>query len=221
MKKTIYELQQISVGGQRYPKRRMHLQRIGIFDSLKDAEGCMRLYIQDEKTRLQSWGRDYSKECLGYLINSQQILQKELPDFNYHPLWLSYDANGEANDHSLANVYGDFYGRPLEDIRFQEGDIVEVVGYDEVELAIVEMLPPTPERFEELKQRWREKNYDRPFKMDERDDCYLVYNALGEGDTRQHVECYKVFPHGKKVPESIMQKLKQKMEEMKKSWGKN
>jgi hypothetical protein len=57
--------------------------------------------------------------------------------------------------------------------------------------------------------------------MDESDDCYLVYNALGEGDTRQHVECYKVFPHGKKVPESIMQKLKQKMEEMKKSWGKN
>ena len=128
MKKEIYELQQISVWGQRYPKRRMHLQRIGIFDSLKDAEGCMRLYIKDEKARCQSWGRDYSKECLGYLINSQQILQKELPDFNYHPLWWSYNANGEANDHSLANVHGDFYGRPVENIRFQVGDIVEVVG---------------------------------------------------------------------------------------------
>ena len=112
MKKEVYELQQISVWGQRYPKRRMHLQRIGIFDTLKDAKDCMRLYIKDEKDRYQSWGRDYSKECLGYLINSQQILQKELPDFNYHPLWWSYNANGEANDHSLANVYGDFMDVP-------------------------------------------------------------------------------------------------------------
>lgn len=218
MKKEVYELQQISVWGQRYPKRRMHLQRIGIFDTLKDAKDCMRLYIKDEKDRYQSWGRDYSKECLGYLINSQQILQKELPDFNYHPLWWSYNANGEANDHSLANVHGDFYGRPLKDIRFQVGDIVEVVCYDETELAIVGMLPPTPERYEELKQRCLDEFYDRPFKMDESDDCYLVYNALGEGDTHQHVECYKVFPPGKKVPESIAHKLKQKMEEMKKSW---
>lgn len=183
MKKEVYELQQISVWGQRYPKRRMHLRRIGLFDSLENAKECMLLYIQDEKARCQSWGQDYSKECLGYLIDSQQILQKKQLDFNYHPLWWSYNADGDTNDHSLANVRGEFYGRPVEDIRFQVGDIVEVVGYDETELAIVGMLPPTPERFEELKQRWREKYNDHPFKMDESDDCYLVYNALGEGDT--------------------------------------
>jgi len=215
MKKEVYELQQISVWGQRYPKRRMHLRRIGLFDSLENAKECMLLYIQDEKARCQSWGQDYSKECLGYLIDSQQILQKKQLDFNYHPLWWSYNADGDTNDHSLANVRGEFCGRPVEDIRFQVGDIVEVVGYDETELAIVGMLPPTPERFEELKQRWREKYNDHPFKMDESDDCYLVYNALGEGDTHQHVECYKVFPPGKKVPESIAQKLKQKIDDLK------
>ena len=192
MKKEVYELQQISVWGQRYPKRRMHLRRIGIFDSLENAKECMLLYIQDEKARCQSWGQDYSKESLGYLINSQQILQKEQLDFNYHPLWWSYNADGDTNDHSLANVRGEFCGRPVEDIRFQVGDIVEVVGYDETELA-----------------------NDHPFKMDESDDCYLVYNALGEGDTHQHVECYKVFPPGKKVPESIAQKLKQKIDDLK------
>ena len=207
MKKTVYELQQISVWGQRYPKREMHLNRIGLFDSLKNAEESMRLYIQAEKEKYKSWGHDdYKKECLGYLISCQQVLHRELLDFSYHPKWWSYNADGEANDHSLANVHGDFYGRPIEEIRFQVGDIVEVLGYNCVELAIVGMLPPTPERYEELRQRWLEKHHDGSSLMDESDDCYLVY-TIGEGDTHQHIECYKVFPPSKPVSQMIVQKL--------------
>ena len=207
MKKTVYELQQISVWGQKYPKRKMHLNRIGLCDSLKNAEECMRLYIQAEKERYKSWGYDdYKKECLGYLISCQQVLHRELLDFSYHPKWWSYNADGEANDHSLANVHGDFYGRPIEEIRFQVGDIVEVLGYNCVELAIVGMLPPTPERYEELRQRWLEKHHDGSSLMDESDDCYLVY-TIGEGDTHQHIECYKVFPPSKPVSQMIVQKL--------------
>ena len=64
MKKTIYELQQISVWGQRYPKRKGHLNRIRQFDSLKNIEESMRLYIQAEKEKYKSWGHDdYKKEC--------------------------------------------------------------------------------------------------------------------------------------------------------------
>ena len=208
MTETVYELQQILVLGQRCPKRKMHLNRIGLYDSLKNAEESMRLYIQAEKEQYKGWGRDdYKKECLGYLISGQQILHCELPDFSYHPKWWSYNADGEANDHSLAAESGEFYGRPTEEIRFQVGDIVEVLGYDSVELAIVGMLPPTPERYEELKQRWLEKHDDFPSLMDESDDCYLVY-TIGEGDTHQHIECYKVFPPSKPVPPTIARKLR-------------
>ena len=206
--KTIYELQQISVWGQRYPKRKMHLNRIGLFDSLKSAEESMRLYIQAEKEKYKSWGHDdYKKECLGYLISSQQVLHCELPDFSYHPQWWSYNVDGEANDHSLAMESGEFYGRPVEEIRFQVGDIVEVLGYDCVELAIVGMLPPTPERYEEQRQRWQDRYDDCSSLMDESDDCYLVY-TIGEGDTHQHIECYKVFPPSKLVPPTIARKLR-------------
>ena len=207
MNKTLYELQQFSVWGQRYPKRKVHLNRIGLFDSLKNAEESMRLYIQAEKEKYKSWGHDdYKKECLGYLISSQQVLHCELPDFSFHPKWWSYNADGEANDHSLATKSGEFYGRPVEKIRFQVGDIVEVLGYDCIELAIVGVLPPTPERYEELKQRWLEKHDDCPSLMDESDDCYLVY-TIGECDTHQHIECYKVFPPSKLVPPTIARKL--------------
>lgn len=207
MTKIVYELQQISVWGQRYPKRKMHFNRIGLFDSLKNAEETMRLYIQAEKEKYKDWGHDdYKKECLGYLIGSQQVLHHELPDFSYHSKWWSYNADGEANDHSLATESGEFYGRPVEDIRFQVGDIVEVLGYDCVELAIVGMLPPTPERYEELKQRWLEKHDDYSSLMDESDDCYLVY-IIGEGDTHQHIECYKVFPPSKPVSQKMKQFL--------------
>lgn len=208
MRKTIYELQQIFVWGQRYPKRKMHLNRIGLFDSLKYAEESMRLYIQAEKEKYKSWGHDdYKKECLGYLISCQQVLHRDLPDFSYHPKWRSYNADGEANDHSLVTESGEFYGRHVEKIRFQVGDIVEVLGYDSVELAIVGMLPPTPKRYEELKQRWQEKYDGCSSLMDESDDNYLVY-TIGEGDTHQHIECYKVFPPSKFVSPTIVRKLR-------------
>ncbi len=208
MKKTVYELQQISVWGQRYPKRKAHLNRIGLFDSLKNAEESMRLFIEAEKEKYKNWGcDDYKKECFGYLISSQQVLHRALPDFSNHPQWWSYNADGEANDHSLAMESGAFFGRPVEEIRFQVGDIVEVLGYDSVELAIVGMLPPTPERYEELKQRRLEKHDDFPSLMDDSDDCYLVY-TIGEGDTHQHIKCYKVFPPSKLVPPTITRKLR-------------
>ena len=54
MKNNVYKLQQISVWGQRFPKRKMHLNRIGLFDSLKNAEESMRLYIQAEKEKYKS-----------------------------------------------------------------------------------------------------------------------------------------------------------------------
>lgn len=104
--KKAYELQQISVWGRRYPKRKMHLNRIGLLDSLKNAEESMRLYIQAEKERYKSWGHDdYKKECLGYLISSQQVLHCELPDFSFHPKWWSYNVDGGTNDHSLVSQY--------------------------------------------------------------------------------------------------------------------
>ncbi len=54
--------------------------------------------------------------------------------------------------------------------------------------------------------KWLEKHNDCPSLMDESDDCYLVY-TIGEGDTHQHIECYKVFPPSKPVSQKMKQFL--------------
>jgi hypothetical protein len=65
-----------------------------------------------------------------------------------------------------------------------------------------------------LEKRAKELYPNHPFFMDESDDCFLIY-TLGEGDTHQHIVCYKVFHPSKPIPNQIARKLQEKLEEMK------
>ena len=216
----IYEVQQICIDSHRYPRRRNRLHRVGLFQTKEGAEEAMHVYIKHEKECCETWGGNYYADCLGYYIDEvpvynhySEIIEDKRPNRCY-----SYTADGELNDCAVLDELGWYRGRRVKNIRFKEGDIVEIIGFDYSELAIVSALPPSKEVYKQLAKRAKELHPKQSFFMDESDDCYLVY-TLGEGDTHEHVLCYNVFRPTRPVPAKIAAKLKQKLEEMKKTYG--
>lgn len=212
----IYEVQQICFESHRYPRRRNRLQRVGLFQTKESAEEALHEYIKHEKKCCETWGGNYYADCLGYFIDEvpvynhySEIIEDKRPNRCY-----SNTADGELNDCAALDEFGWYRGRRVKDIRFKEGDIVEILGYDYSELAIVSAPPPSKEVYKQLAKRAKEQHPKQSFFMDESDDCYLVY-TLGEGDTHEHVLCYNVFRPTRPVPAKIAAQLKAKLEEMK------
>lgn len=216
----IYEVQQICFESRRYPRRRNRLQRVGLFQTKEGAKGAMHEYIKHEKKCCETWDEDYYADSLGYYIDEVLVHNKysEFYENERSQRCYSYTADGELNDCAVLDEFGWFRGRKLKDVRFKEGGIVEILGFDYSELAIVSAPPPSKEVYKQLAKRAKELHPKQSFFMDESDDCYLVY-TLGEGDTHEHVLCYNVFRPTRPVPAKIAAKLKQKLEEMKKTYG--
>lgn len=216
----IYEVQQICFESRRYPRRRIRLQRVGLFQTKESAEDAMHAYIKHEKECCETWGGNYYADCLGYFIDEVLVYNRfyEIIDDKRPNKCYSYTADGELNDCAALDEFGWYRGRKVKDIRFKEGGIVEILGFDYSELAIVSAPPPSKEVYKQLAKRAKELHPKQSFFMDESDDCYLVY-TLGEGDTHEHVLCYNVFRPTRPVPAKIAAKLKQKLEEMKKTYG--
>lgn len=212
----IYEVQQICFESHRYPRRRIRLRRVGLFQTKEGAKEAMLAYIKQEKDHYDKWGGDYYTDCLGYYINEvlvhnrySDFYEGERPQRRY-----SYTADGKLNDCTALDEFGRYKGRKTKDIRFKKGDIVEFISFDHSELGIVSAPPPSKEVYKRLEKRAKELYPNNPFFMDESDDCFLIY-TLGEGDTHQHIVCYKVFHPSKPVPNQIARKLQEKLEEIK------
>jgi hypothetical protein len=65
----IYEVQQICFESRRYPRRRIRLQRVGLFQTKESAEDAMHAYIKHEKECCETWDEDYYADSLGYYID--------------------------------------------------------------------------------------------------------------------------------------------------------
>ena len=205
----VYELQQIRIMGHRYPRRKIRINKIGIFDSRKHAEQALQDYVQQEKRNYSCWDKaqTYYADCLGYYIVEYRVCASLEQYSKDVPVWRSYTADGELNDCSKTNHSGVFCGRRQEDIRFQVGDMVEIVSNDYVELAIVGALPPTNEWYQERVADCRETYTGRRFRLDFSDDCYLVYPFQAERGYHEHVVCYNVFRPTKPVPKHGLPEL--------------
>lgn len=205
----VYELQQIRIMGHRYPRRKIRINKIGIFDSRKHAEQALQDYVQQEKRNYSRWDKaqTYYADCLGYYIVEYRVCASLEQYSKDVPVWRSYTADGELNDRSKTNHSGVFCGRRQEDIRFQVGDMVEIVSNDYVELAIVGALPPTNEWYQERVADCRETYTGRQFRLDFSDDCYLVYPFQAERGYHEHVVCYNVFRPTKPVPKHGLPEL--------------
>lgn len=205
----VYELQQIRIMGHRYPRRKIRINKIGIYDTRKHAEQALQDYVQQEKRNYSCWDKaqTYYADCLGYYIVEYRVCASLEQYSKDVPVWRSYTADGELNDCSKTNHSGVFCGRRQEDIRFQVGDMVEIVSNDYVELAIVGALPPTNEWYQERVADCRETYTGRRFRLDFSDDCYLVYPFQAERGYHEHVVCYNVFRPTKPVPKHVLSEL--------------
>lgn len=205
----VYELQQIRIMGHRYPRRKIRINKIGIYDTRKHAEQALQDYVQQEKRNYSRWDKaqTYYADCLGYYIVEYRVCASLEQYSKDVPVWRSYTADGELNDCSKTNHSGVFCGRRQEDIRFQVGDMVEIVSNDYVELAIVGALPPTNEWYQERVADCRETYIGRRFRLDFSDDCYLVYPFQAERGYHEHVVCYNVFRPTKPVPKHGLPEL--------------
>ena len=205
----VYELQQIRIMGHRYPRRKIRINKIGIYDTRMHAEQALQDYVQQEKRNYSCWDKaqTYYADCLGYYIVEYRLCASLEQYSKDVPVWRSYTADGELNDRSKTNHSGVFCGRRQEDIRFHVGDMVEIVSNDYVELAIVGALPPTKEWYQERVADCRETYTGRWFRLDFSDDCYLVYPFQAERGYHEHVVCYNVFRPTKPVPKHGLPEL--------------
>ncbi len=251
--KTVFELIRIYTNSKtRYPLRKSQINTMGLFSTLAkaktqmihDAEG----YYESEQERLKDTAEkeEYRNDekrfghdvVLAYRITEYE-LDTEVWKCSSTQSVRTYTADGKPNDESLLDYQCErhFKGRTPEQIRFQPGDIVEVIDEWGAELCVVGHAQPTMEDYAGFRKRcWEDcmkdcqkscrdksvevKEENCIFHWDYSDDCYLVY-SLGEGDTHFHPESPKVFRPTKLVPKVLREKLKAKYEEMLRLYGAN
>lgn len=221
---TIFELRQIYVRTHRYPTRKVDYYDYGLFTTLEKAEKGMRYIVTEalkEKAEAEKEGeKDYNlATTIGYVIREIALNNT---DMGWNGISMhTYTRMGEPNDDFVYTTPDDpsgllpFYGVPEEKIKFQIGDIVEVVEYGYASLEIVAATPPSTQRYERFRQRW-EKDGRHPESgtyWDGTDYSYLTY-SLGDGDTHSHPQAPIVFAPTKKVPSKLRRRLYAKLMSM-------
>lgn len=167
-------------GDYEYPEFRIHNIRY-LFLSLKEAEKYIRERLVPETERYDTYR---------FLIEQVPIGDAE----NLIGAAWVYDKEGSLVETATTVCkgeypYSSFFGRSKERIRFQEGDIVEVVNGDNVHLAIVGDEGPTVKWFWDLYRRSmpeRNKFGKGYYCADYSDDCYYMIDAPG-CHAHQHV----------------------------------
>lgn len=222
--KTIFELKQIYTWTNRYPSRKAHDNNYGLFTTLEKAENAMKGIVAEalkEKAEAEKEGeKDYDlATTIGYSIRELTLNEPFIPwnGISIH----TYTRMGEPNDdfvYTTPDKPSDllpFYGVPEEKIKFQIGDIVEVVGYGYASLEIIAALPPSTKEYEICKKRWEqdEPRFKRDTYWDGTDYCYLTY-SLGNGDTHRHPDAPSVFAPIKDVPAKLRRKFYAKLMSM-------
>lgn len=243
--KTIFELIRIYTSSKaHYPLRKTRTYDLGLFSTLAKAETQMHKDVKEcqeyEQERLKKIAEkvEYREEekQFGHDIElAYKITEYELNVEKWNSIQSvrTYTADGQPNDECLLDTACKFQfkGRSPEQIRFQPGDIVEVIDERRAELCVVGHAQPTVEDYTSYRQRcWANcekdcleppcrdksieyKEKDCIFQWDYSDDSYLMY-SLGEGDTHFHPESTLVFHPTKPVSKALREKLRAKFEEM-------
>lgn len=217
--KSIFAIEAITTESNRYPVREVRRDTVGYFSTLAKAEKGLQAFIYGEKIYEKDLPRhEWDLQHIGYIIYERPLDLHAGSDMTFLSA-RNYSADGELICESLtpddAAEY-EFFGRKAEDARFHHGDIVESTQFGYAELCIVDLIPTTPERIAERRERAKRMHpdyWETLSRLDYTDDCYLVY-SLGEGDTHSHPRSYNVFPPSKPVSKEMAQQLKDKLAEM-------
>ncbi|MCD8209142.1 MAG: hypothetical protein LUD72_14480 [Bacteroidales bacterium] len=143
--KTLYELSVVSIElyRRRYPRYDVGTLSQGFFNTREEAEQAMRQH-KEEKDK-------YAYETYCYYLHEYPC--SRIINIADSVSCRVYDASGQlveqtlcSNMRHLDDSSNEFFGRTENKLRFKKGDIVEVLGRDEVWLAVVTATPPSPER---------------------------------------------------------------------------
>lgn len=146
-------------GRAHYPRYETDTRQIGVATSLESAEDIIRSYIAS--------GLIHDITDVHHFTIREVESDMVFCAGEYNSIRI-YDRNGDLVERTMAKYRHDildrFTGRNPEDIRFHEGDIVEVFdGRDRISLAFVTAVPPSEQKAATCT-------------MDASDDCYTVLN---------------------------------------------
>ena len=114
-----------------------------------------------------------------------------------------YDREGRLLDKRATPPGETWNGRSLEEIRFNKGDLCEVVFEREAILGIVQRVPPMMEEASQMH-------------LDDSDDCYTVLTRKDEYDF--HVDSLKLFKPSFKISAQTERKLRRYFAEEETLW---
>ena len=165
--KTIFELIRIYTSSKaHYPLRKTRTYDLGLFSTLAKAETQMQKDVKEcqeyEQERLKDIAeneesRNDEKQFGHDIVLAYKITEYELDVEAYKSTQSvrTYTADGKPNDECLLDAVCErhFKGRTPEQIRFQPGDIVEVIDEWGAELCVVGHAQPTVEDYASFRKR--------------------------------------------------------------------
>lgn len=182
----------------RYPRYRIMKEGTYYCHTLAETEELLHQMILDKNGSGDLWLPD----------NVHHFTINEYPFGNiaYFITSRLYDPDGNLIDQSLCRWNGEngsFHGRPKEMIRFNRGDIVEVMRLDEIELGFVVNCPVDTKRAELI-------NSDHPT-LDDTDDSYTILTT-SDYISHSHVYALDVFRPMFHIPKPTFNRLQKAYE---------
>ena len=194
---TVFQLLEVRYSHpRRYPHFKVYTVQLSLFRSLSTAEDYLGTYVQNPVNREDVYAF-YIREvpldvpAPGYECVSERV----------------YGQDGKMIDYrdfsSVGECCGVFLGRTPERMRFKVGDIVEILGMDEVRLAFVAGLPLSKD---DVQNSLAKQGNGRIIPWDETDDTYTVYPYPFDS-FHQHTDALRVFSPHFRIPESLRLKI--------------
>ena len=185
----------------KYPKFGVFRLPIGYYSSLEKAEEAMKKCITDKHIM-----DICDRPLFGFIIKEYAF---DTPSYWYAKNRKNYLPDGTLLDESPVHEDSrleEFLGRQEEKVRFQKGDLVEVLAGDRVTLEIVYEIPWLPEEVHKKKKRSEEEFKDFTFRLDQSDDSYITISHLPHDHS--HPNPVDLFPVRLPVTENLKKKLK-------------
>ena len=181
----------------RYPVFKVYWIQLHLASSFTLAEDYLKTYAQDPQNRENVYAFYIREVPVDLPAPGVQCLSERV-----------YGPDGQLIDFrdfsSVDEEPGVFEGRTPERIRFKQGDIVEVLGMDEVELAYVANGPVSREEAARI-------NSEAIITLDVTDDSYMVF--LGPTFSfHQHIDTLHVFSPRLKVPGPMLRRIERSKE---------
>lgn len=181
----------------RYPVFKVYWIQLHIASSLTLAEEFLYTYAQNPRNREDVYAFYIREVPVDVPAPGHECISERV----YGPDGVLIDFRDFS---SVSEAPGVFEGRAPERIRFKQGDVVEVLWEDVVELAYVAAFPDSREEASRI-------NSEGIIKLDETDDTYMVF--LGPTFSfHQHIDAIRVFAPHFKVPGPMLRRIEKSKE---------